>query len=195
MVKTKRLTLAAVLTAVILFMGFTPLGYIKYGAIEITTIPIPVAIGCAALGWRYGLYFGGLFGITSLIQAFMGSPFGQTCLSMSVILTIILCIVPRVLMGFLTGLAADAIRDKIHNSTAKNLIPIIAAPALNTVFFVAVFVLFFGNNPTMTKDFDSVFAMISALVTFNAVLEIIACVVLGTPICVALDDSGLLQEQ
>ncbi len=183
------------LTALILLMGFTPLGYIKSGTIEITTMHIPVAIGSAILGWKYGIYFGFLFGFTSLMQAFMGSPFGQTCLSMSVALTILLCIVPRTIMGFLTGLISDSLRKKVHNSAVKNLVACTAAPLFNTVFFVGAFALFFGKNPTMTAAYGSVINVIVAFITLNAILEIVACIVLGTAVCTALDKSKLFDER
>ena len=63
-----RLVLTALLTALIIVMAFTPLGYLKAGAIEITFITIPVIIGAVLLGTVDGLFLGDVFGITRIIQ-------------------------------------------------------------------------------------------------------------------------------
>ena len=63
--KLVRLVLTALLTALIIVMAFTPLGYLKAGAIEITFITIPVIIGAVLLGPVGGLFLGAVFGITS----------------------------------------------------------------------------------------------------------------------------------
>lgn len=193
-VNVKKLTFSAIITALILLMGFTPLGYIKVGVIEITTMHIPVAIGAAVLGWRYGLFFGFMFGFTSLMQAFMGSPFGQTCLAMSTVYTIILCIIPRMLMGYLTGLIGDVLRCKFVNSVVRNTVLCIAAPLFNTVFFVAAFALMFGNHPDMVAAYGDIIHVITAFITLNAVVEVVACAIIGTAVCVALEESRLLEK-
>lgn len=73
--KLVRLVLTALLTALIIVMAFTPLGYLKAGAIEITFITIPVIIGAVLLGPVGGLFLGAVFGITSFIQCFGMSTF------------------------------------------------------------------------------------------------------------------------
>ena len=68
-----RLVLTALLTALIIVMAFTPLGYLKAGAIEITFITIPVIIGAVLLGPVGGLFLGAVFGITSVPCALRSS--------------------------------------------------------------------------------------------------------------------------
>ena len=51
-----RLVLTALLTALIIVMAFTPLGYLKSGAIEITFIPVPIVIGAVLLGPAGGAF-------------------------------------------------------------------------------------------------------------------------------------------
>ncbi|MBP5609854.1 MAG: ECF transporter S component, partial [Clostridia bacterium] len=75
------LTLTAVLAALVLLLGFTPLGYLRVGAISITFLTIPVAIGAMVVGPSAGLFLGTLFGVTSLIQAITGDPVGQILLN------------------------------------------------------------------------------------------------------------------
>ena len=48
--KPKDLTLMGLLTAVLLVMSFTPIGFLTIGPLAITLNMIPVAIGAVALG-------------------------------------------------------------------------------------------------------------------------------------------------
>ena len=67
--KTSKLVMAAMFTAIILIMSFTPyLGYIPLGFMNATIIHIPVIIGAIILGPVYGGFLGGIFGLTSLIN-------------------------------------------------------------------------------------------------------------------------------
>ena len=75
--KTRRLVQLAILVAIMLILAFTPLGYLKVGAIEITFMTIPVVIGAILLGPPAGAFLGGVFGLTSFIQCFGMSAFGS----------------------------------------------------------------------------------------------------------------------
>ena len=92
--KLVRLVLTALLTALIIVMAFTPLGYLKSGAIEITFIPVPIVIGAVLLGPAGGAFLGAVFGITSFIQCFGMSTFGVALFSVSPLRTAIVCISP-----------------------------------------------------------------------------------------------------
>ena len=52
--KIYKLTLTAVLTALIFVMAFTPLGYLKIGTVSITFLMIPVVIGAIVGGPSVG---------------------------------------------------------------------------------------------------------------------------------------------
>ena len=66
--KPRELTLLGLLTAVLLVMSFTPLGYLNIGPLAITLNMIPVAISAAALGPFGGAVTGAVFGMTSFLQ-------------------------------------------------------------------------------------------------------------------------------
>ena len=89
--KTLGLVQLSMLVAIIIIMGFTPIGFLRVGTIEITFIVIPVAIGAVLLGASGGAILGGVFGLVSFLQCFTGSLFGAFCLSLSPIYTFILC--------------------------------------------------------------------------------------------------------
>ena len=65
----KQLTLLGLMTALLLLMSFTPLGYLNIGPLAITFNVIPVAVSALALGPVGGLIAGSVFGLTSFLQA------------------------------------------------------------------------------------------------------------------------------
>lgn len=172
--KTRDLTLLAVLSAITIIMAFTPLGYLKYGALEISFLPIPVAIGAIMLGIKGGAILGGLFGITSLIQCFGMSPLGTLLFPIQPIFTIILCIVPRLLMGILAALIFKALVLLFKkNNVVACCVASVSAAVLNTVFFVGLLVALFGTSPEVLEAFKvtNAWGIITVLVTTNALIE------------------------
>lgn len=186
-----RLVLTALLTALIIVMAFTPLGYLKAGAIEITFITIPVIIGAVLLGPVGGLFLGAVFGITSFIQCFGMSTFGVALFSVSPLRTAIVCIVPRGLMGWLTAVIFKAVSSKDKTSFVQYLVASIAGPLLNTILFTGTLLLLFNNAPIIIQrkeQFGStnVMAFVVAFVGVNGLIEAGVCAVLGTALCKAL---------
>lgn len=180
--KTSTMVTYALLIAIIVIMGFTPLGYLKVGAIEITFITIPVIIGAIIMGPACGAVLGATFGITSFIQCFGMSPFGAALLGINPILTFILCIVPRTLMGWLCGIIFKTIKNK-----SGFLVASLSGALLNTIFFVLGLVLMFGRTEYITTMIDSLgggnlFAFLVAFVGINGLIEAVVCAVLGTAI-------------
>ena len=106
----------ALMTAIIFIMAFTPLGYFRTPGISITFLTVPVAVGAIILGPKGGAVCGLAFGITSLIQCFMGGSFGSMLLSINPVGTAVTCIVPRILEGLLCGLVFRAVQKAAGNS-------------------------------------------------------------------------------
>lgn len=183
------LTITAVLTAVIVVMSFTPIGYLKVGPLELTLIMIPVIIGAVTQGALTGAFLGAVFGITSFIQCFTGSALGAILVSKSIPKTFIVCFASRLLAGFLCGLIFNlcAKRDKKQNISF--LIAGISGSLFNTLFFLGSLALLFMNT-TFTPEqaatlggLDSVLNTVIAIAAgINAPVELIACAILGTAI-------------
>ncbi len=186
--KIKNMSIAALLSAIIIIFAFTPLGFLKLGVIEITFISVPVTIGAILLGPLYGLFFGSLFGLASFIQCFGMSAFGATLLAINPVFTFILCMLPRALMGYITGLAFKLIDkvDKKHISSYA--VASFLGPALNTIFFVGLLPVLFGNSDYIQNELmplfgtTSMMAFLVAFVGVNGLVEAIA----GTTINFAL---------
>lgn len=184
--KTRNLALTACLAALIAVMAFTPIGYLKIGIVSITFIPIPVVIGAIVGGYASGAVLGLVFGITSLIQCFGMDVFGTTLMSINAFYTVILCLVPRILMGLLCGLIANGFKKKKVNDILGFSVTSICGGILNTVFFVGGLILLFGRTDYVQSFGSNVVEIIGALVTFNAVIEWIACLIIGTAVSKAL---------
>ncbi len=188
--KEKTLFLAqnGVLASIIVLMAFTPIGYLKTGmGIEITFIMIPVAVGAIVLGEKSGAFLGLVFGISSFIQCFGLSPFGATLLQINPIYTLIMCLVPRVLMGYLCGLIHKGTR-KIKKS-ASVFIASLSAPILNTLLFIGSLIILFGNSDYIIemRGGANLVAFFVAFVGINGVLEILATAIIAPPVALAVE--------
>ncbi|HHU72820.1 MAG TPA: ECF transporter S component [Clostridiales bacterium] len=191
-VKTTRLVQIALLVAIILILAFTPLGYIKTLGLEITLIVIPVTIGAILLGPVGGAILGGVFGITSFIQCFGMSAFGATLLSINPWATLIGTIIPRILMGWLTGLLFAGLRKTNMNKNVAIALANLGGPIFNTIFFMSGLVLFFYKTDYIQGFVDylgtnSVLSFVIAFVGINGLVEAVACFIIGTAITKALD--------
>lgn len=185
-VNVNQMVRLAILIAIILLMSYTPLGYLKVGTVEITFIMIPVVVGAVVMGPKAGAFLGGVFGITSFLQCFGFSPFGTILLGINPVLTFILCMVPRVLMGWLCGI----IFKKLHSIDKTNIVSYVAAcisgALLNTVLFVGFLLALFGGTDFIQGFGSNLWLIIVAIVGINGLIEAGVCAVVGAAISKAL---------
>lgn len=176
--KPRELTLLGLLTALLIVMSSTPLGYLNIGPLAITFNVIPVAIAAIALGPTGGAIVGAVFGITSFLQAIgIGgtSPMGLITFEISPLLTFIQRFVPRVLAGLLTGLLYTGLR-KTRLKKFAIFIAGFCAAFLNTVLFMGALFLLFGKTDYVQGLMGgrSVIVTFCALVGVNAIVEMLA---------------------
>lgn len=182
--KTSELTITAILSAVVALVAFLPL---KTLGLEISFAMVPVSIGAIVLGKKQGAFLGFVFGAVSFIQCFGYSPFGVMILSESVIKSFIVCVPTRIIAGFLTGLIFSSLKKyKISYILAS-----VAAPLLNTVFFMSALVLCFYNGKTVqgfveTLGVANPLTFVFAFVGINGLVEIIAGAIVAFPVCIAV---------
>ena len=181
----------AMLTAIVLILAFTPLGYIRTGGLEITLIVIPVAVGAVILGPVGGMILGAVFGITSFIQCFGMSPFGAMLLSISPVKTFITCVVTRMLMGLLTGLIYKGMKKVSRNKSLNTVIANLCCPFMNTLFFMTCIVVFFYNTEYIQGIVSALGAanpllFVLAFVGVNGLVEALLCFIVGSAITRAL---------
>lgn len=176
----------AILSAIIILMAFTPLGYLKVGTISITFLPIPVVVGAILIGPASGAVLGGVFGLTSFAQCFGMDVFGTTLLSINPFLTFILCMIPRILMGLFVGLIFRALIQVDRSRVWSFAIASISGAVLNTIMFVGALIWFFGNSAYLRQFGSNTMAILGVLVTINALVEAVATMLAGTVITKAL---------
>lgn len=182
--KVSTLVRLALLSAIIVIMAFTPLGFLNIGPFAITFLTIPVIIGAITMGPAAGLFLGVLFGLMSFIQCFQGSALGSILLSINPFLTFFNCMVPRLLMGWLCGLLY-----KFMNRNGKDgIIAVgtasISGALMNTLFFMTSFMLCFGSTEYVQnmQGGMNVFVFLAGMVGLNGIVEAISCAVIGTAV-------------
>ncbi|MCM1283137.1 MAG: ECF transporter S component [Muribaculaceae bacterium] len=185
------LTELALLTAIVILMAYTPLGYLRAGAVEITFIVVPVAIGAVLLGVKAGAFLGLVFGLTSFAQCFGMSPMGTLMFSAKPLATAFCCIVPRILVGVVPALVYLGMTKLCKKRVVNIAVSCVLAPITNTVLYLGCMTLFFQDYLMEAYSYTGkggiVFlGWLFALVAVNAVLEAASCLLLGSAICNAL---------
>lgn len=182
--KTYFIARLAILTAIIFVMAFTPLGYLKVGAIEITFLTVPVIIGAIWLGPTAGAILGGVFGLTSFIQCFGMSALGAILLEVNPFYAFIVCFFPRLIMGWLVGVIFKGISlVKPLRFTAYTVSSFCGA-VFNTCFFMTALIGLYGQSEldsllSLNLGSMSVLQFAVAFVGINAIVEIIVCTIVG----------------
>lgn len=198
----KTIAVLGILIGLIILMAFTPVGYLRVGAVSISFLMIPVAIGAIAKGPWAGALLGTVFGITSFVQCFGMDPFGTYLASKNVFFTFIMCIICRALAGFLAGLVFKGISKLTKNTLVRSSLTGLAAALFNTILFLSALVLLFGKATTseaMGIGDPSIGAIalivaIVAIVGINAVLEAVASFILTGAVGAALFKAKLIEK-
>ena len=188
---TKKFVELALLVAIIIVLAFTPLGYIKTLGLEITLIVVPVTVGAISLGPAAGAGLGLVFGLTSFIQCFGMSAFGAALFQINPFTTCIVCIVPRFLMGWCTGLIYRGLCRIRQARKGAIVVASLMGPLLNTLFFMSALLLFFYQTPMIQDAVKSygttnVLAFALAFVGINGLVEAVVCFVAGGAVSKAL---------
>ena len=193
--KTLKLTVYALFLAIMLVMGLVPgLGFIPTPVAGIVIIQVPVILASYFLGYKGGMFFGLVFGITSIIKCFIQPDvFAAIIMNAGGIKTIglmIICLViPRVLIGLTTRATYDLISRFDKTRLLSMGLSAFIGTLTNTVFFLGAFYLF-AREACMTgfgaATEKALFDMMLGVVTFNGVIEAVTSVVLCTAIGQAL---------
>ena len=182
---TRGMVELSLMSAIIIVMAMTPLGYLKTPFLSITLLTIPVAVGAIILGPKGGAFLGAVFGATSFAQAISGAGMTAILFQSHPLGVLFLCFVPRILEGFLCGLIAKIAR-KTKFKKAAFYIAGISCPVLNTILFMGTVVALFYQtdyiqNLVTSLGVNNPFTFIVALVGFQGVIEALVCgIVSGT---------------
>lgn len=187
---TSQLVILGLMTAILLLMAYTPLGYLNIGPLAITFNVIPVAVAAITLGPVGGAITGSIFGLTSFLQCIgVGgtSAMGAILFDISPVLAFIQRFVPRMLDGLLLGYIFRGMR-RAANTSAACLVTGFCSAFLNTAFFMTALVVLFGNTDYMQNLIGgkNVILFICGFVGINAVCEMAASTIITGAVGVAL---------
>lgn len=194
--KPRELTLLGLMTALLLVMSYTPLGYLNIGPLAITFNMIPVAICAIALGPWGGMIAGAVFGITSFLQCLgIGgiSAMGVTLFEIDPVLAFLQRFLPRVAFGVLTGFVHIGVK-KWLGSTVAGFVAGFSAAFLNTALFMLTLVLFFGNSSYIQglMGGQNVLLFICSFVGVNAIFEMLVSTLVTGTLAKALEKARFL---
>ncbi|MBO5648689.1 MAG: ECF transporter S component [Clostridia bacterium] len=203
--RTRQMVQLAILTAITLILSFTPLGYLRIGILSITFIPVPVVIGAILLGPGGGLFLGCVFGLTSFAQCFGMDPFGTALMSLNPGATFVMCVLSRALMGLLSAYVyrlLSGVLSKAQRGGKNRMTPVAyavasaSAPLFNTLFFMSLLYLFFNDAQVVLEGIGDLpfFAFVFSAGAINAVCELLASLVIGTAVCMALDRARMMRR-
>lgn len=194
--RTRKMALAAVFVSLIIILAFTPLGFIPLGFMNATIIHVPVIIGAIVLGPRYGAFLGGVFGLASLwkntnmpnVTSFVFSPFVKMGEYGGNFGSLIICMVPRILIGiaayYVFHAALRAFGDKKRKLAISLAIAGVAGSLTNTVLVMNLIYLFFGKAYTAAAKgvTEGVYGIILGMICINGIPEAIAAAILTAAI-------------
>lgn len=198
--QTVKMLIMALLTAILIIMAVTPLGYLNVGPLAITFNMIPVAIGAILMGPGGGAFLGCIFGLTSFSQALgiLGvSALGSALLNINPVLTFILCMVPRVLDGLLIGFIFKLMSSKCKNKSINYAVTGFFSAALNTAFYMGTLVMLFGHTDYIQDMWENLapgsnaIMFIFAVVGVNAIVEMFSATIMTAVIALALSRANL----
>lgn len=198
--KTKTLVLTSLFAAIIVILAFTPfIGFIPLGPIgRATTVHIPVIIGAILLGPKCGAFLGGVFGLTSLITntinpsvlSFAFSPFYTLGAESGGIKSIIVCFVPRILIGVVSYYVYILLTKLFKGKcvTLSTVISGIAGSMTNTLLVMNLIYFFFKDSYASIKDVDvsAVYGIVISVIAINGIPEAIVAAIIAAAVVTAI---------
>ncbi len=201
------LVILAMFTAIVILLAFTPIGLIDLPLIKATILHVPVIIGSVVLGPKNGAILGFVFGLTSLIKnsiapsvlSFAFTPVVPLPgLTKGSLLSLLICFIPRILVGIVPFFVVNGIEIIIKKITGKNnrtirtaatTVAAVIGAFTNTVLVMGMIFVFFKELYATANNIpvDTVFTVILGVVGTNGVPEAIAAAVITTPVCLALE--------
>ena len=202
--KVLGLVQVALFAALIVILAFTPfLGYIPLGFTRATIIHIPVIIGALLLGPKKGAVLGFVFGMTSLINntmnptvtSFVFSPFYELGEIHGGIGSIIICFLPRILVGVIPYFVYRFLKEKCNLSMVMSLGAAgLAGSLTNTLLVMNLIFVFFKDAYAAANNVatEAVYGFILSIIGINGVPEAIVAAIITALVGRALLKSKLV---
>ncbi len=192
--KIFRLTMLGIFTAIAIILTFTPLGYIVIPipalTFSITTIHIPIIVAGIILGTMDGAIVGLITGILCLLKA----AFNPLAATDMFFVNPMISVFPRVLIGVFASLVFLGVlrlfkeREKPRARLVSATVAAIAGTLTNTIGVLGMFALFLPADFATSSGGEGALSFIfSMIIGTNGIFELVAAIVVGVPIVLALD--------
>lgn len=184
--QTVSITQVSVFITIIFLMAFVPfLGYIPLGFARATIIHVPVILASIYLGSKKGAILGFVFGLTSFlvatftpdITAFAFTPFYSLGNIHGNFFSLIICFVPRILVGILPYYIYKFIYSRFKSKKASQNIALciagIVGSLTNTLLVMNMIFLFFRDSFAQINNIASsaVYWYILSIIAINGIPE------------------------
>lgn len=168
-ISTKRLTLGAVLTALVILLQMAG-AFIKFGQFSISLVLIPIVIGAATCGIGVGAWLGFVFSLVVLLSGDAGA-----FLAVNVPGTIITVLAKGTACGLCAGFAYQGVLKLCHKEYVAVLVAALVCPVINTGIFLVGCIIFFMDTLSVWGQglgYSNVWQyMLIVLVGFNFIFE------------------------
>ena len=183
---TKQMVTTSVLSAIIVILGYTPLGLIPLPTMTATILHIPVAIGAILYGPTIGLTLGIVMGLTTLSKAIL-APAGPLD---PLFINPLVSVLPRALMGLLTAYAFITLNKIIKKSAISVGVTAAIASIANTVLTLGALIIVYSKQLGQILEGlqvpGTVIAFALGIAGTSGVAEAIITVVITTPVILTL---------
>ncbi len=181
---TRYMVFLSVMAAILLLLGLVPnMGYIRLAVLSVTIIHIPVIIGAVLLDCKAGAILGFLFGLTSMITATfinpnpiespLFSPFYTVGEFQGGWKSVLLCFVPRILVGIVAWVVSRALlKTKMPKSLSLGITGVVASLTNTILVLGGIYVLFrVPYAAAYGIALDSLFGVLGGVVLTNGLAE------------------------
>lgn len=189
--KLTRMLTCALLMALIVLLGVTPIGFINFGVIYITFLCIPVVIGAMTLGLGSGLILGFCMGCVSLYTGLRApSALVAPILQKHVVYVVLMCFAPRMLVP-LVSCAVQRALDKRGKKRLATALGAAAGSLTNTALYLGMMLAFYR---LLGIENAALLTTLGVIVLTAGLPEAAVAALISTPVIGALEKAGLLRN-
>lgn len=170
-----QMTIISMLIAILIIQTFVPiLGYIPLGPIDVTIVHITVILAAVLFGSKTGLAIGTAWGLLSMIRAYVQpTPFNI------VFLNPLISVVPRMLVGWVSGLLFQAIKNRLSARWSYTITALVGT-LMNTVLVLGGIYVFAAETyaNALGVSQNALLGVLGTVVATNGVIEVIASMII-----------------
>jgi len=173
------LTLFITIELIITMVPF--LGFIPLGAINATTMHIPVILAGFLLGRKEGTIVGFVFGLISMLKntfspnatSFVFSPFIEVAGVHGGLASLLIVFLPRMMIGYCSGLVYKVLNQLKCNDSIAMAASALIGSLVNTILVMTGIYVFFGNDyaNAMGISYNALISFVTTTVAVNGVAE------------------------